>query len=752
MPKRKITVIKVVIAVVISCLFYITALGKSPANQTGANINEARTQLISSRIPAADIQGSAQGDEVTPEDELVARNANFELYINPNRLILKLKDLSNGYVWSSAPKEEVMESLNAEWQKIASSLVMIEYFNTSGSITRAPLDYNVENKPEIMKTDNGFSVQVDFPNSDISLKVNVELKEYGINISVPDEGIIQAGKNVLHKLYIMPFFGAVRGDDIPGYVLVPDGSGALIRFNKPRTYISTFSERVYGNDLGMTRLAPRASTATQTDKMRLSMPVFGIAHGGRQNAFLAVAESGDEYMNILVSPAGSTVDFTWSCANFVYKDQYIQPTNKAGGGFTAIQPHINPVNVSMDYIFLSGEDADYVGMAKAYRTRLQDKGMLKKSVDSSTPIKLKLEALMAEPTKGIIGDKLVTMTRLSDIETWIDELESLGVSDISLVLWGSEKDGVSGHKLDAVKLEPKVGTLKQLKHLKKKLTSNGGELIFRKEIHGGYEDQIDKSRLAHHIDGGVIDKTDRSKPMYDTMYFQNINEMESILNLFAKNKDTIDSVALTGISTNLFSDFRRNREVYRNEAKDRIIELMAKANNEFNTLALYDPNVYTLQYADAVYDVPMQHSQFAFETDTVPFVQIVMSGCVEYYAPHINFGTNNIDDLLKIIDYGAYPSYILTEQYSSELAATNLNYIYSSQYSDWRDRIADTYKYINNILSKVKGKAIEKRIIPEDGIVIVEYEGGTTIVVNYTNNAWKYGTTEIPGKSAQIVR
>ena len=458
MPKHKTKIVKLIIVVAVSCLFYITALSENLTDETNTNINEARTQLTSSRIPASDIQGSARGDEIMSEDELVARNANFELYINTNRLILKLKDLSNGYVWSSAPKEESMGSLNAEWQKIATSLVVIEYFNTSGSITRAPLNYNSGNKPEITRTDNGFSVQVDYPNADISLTVDVELKEYGINISIPDSGIIQSGKNILHKLYVMPFLGAVRGDDVPGYVLIPDGSGALIRFSKPRTYISTFSERVYGTDLGMTRLSSQVSTASQTDKMRLGMPVFGIAHGSRQNAFLAVAESGDEYMNILVSPAGSTIDFTWSCANFVYRDQYIQPTSKTGGGFTVMQPHTNPVNVSMDYIFLSGEDADYVGMAKAYRARLQAMGILKKSVVPDTPIRLKLEALMAEPARGIIGNRLVTMTRLSDIETWIDELAGLGVTDISLVLWGSEKGGVSGHKLDSVKLESKVGT------------------------------------------------------------------------------------------------------------------------------------------------------------------------------------------------------------------------------------------------------------------------------------------------------
>ena len=147
----------------------------------------------------------------------------------------------------------------------------------------------------------------------------------------------------------------------------------------------------------------------------------------------------------------------------------------------------------------------------------------------------------------------------------------------------------------------------------------------------------------------------------------------------------------------------------------------------------------------------MQHSQFAFETDTVPFVQIVLSGSVEFYAPHLNFGTNNIDDVLKLIDYGAYPSYLLTEKDSSELASTNLNYVYSSGYDDWKDHMIETYRYVNDILSKVRGRAVTKRTIPADGIVMVEYEGGTTIVINYTDTGWKYGDQEIAGKSAKIV-
>jgi hypothetical protein len=95
---------------------------------------------------------------------------------------------------------------------------------------------------------------------------------------------------------------------------------------------------------------------------------------------------------------------------------------------------------------------------------------------------------------------------------------------------------------------------------------------------------------------------------------------------------------------------------------------------------------------------------------------------------------------------------VLTEQYSNKLASTNLNDIYTSRYEDWKPYIIENYKAINDILSKVRGKAINRRFVPEDGIVLVEYEGGTTILINYTDKSYTYNNQMFGGLSAAIVK
>ena len=47
------------------------------------------------------------------------------------------------------------------------------------------------------------------------------------------------------------------------------------------------------------------------------MPVFGIAHGDSQAAFVAYAESGAEYMEIIVRPdENKKVKYTWGYPRF----------------------------------------------------------------------------------------------------------------------------------------------------------------------------------------------------------------------------------------------------------------------------------------------------------------------------------------------------------------------------------------------------------------------------------------------------
>ena len=71
-------------------------------------------------------------------------------------------------------------------------------------------------------------------------------------------------------------------------------------------------------------------------------------------------------------------------------------------------------------------------------------------------------------------------------------------------------------------------------------------------------------------------------------------------------------------------------------------------------------------------------SQYLIQTDTVPFLQIVLSGSMEVYATYANFSFYTETDILRMIDYNVYPSFILTHDPSYELISTNSSNFYST--------------------------------------------------------------------------
>lgn len=730
--RERVKIIFILALLVVFIIFYSVSADISAIDR---NTEQNRTHFNTKLIPA-DPVGTASGAELTPSDELIAENENLKLFFDKESMVVKVQDRSNGYVWSSAIEQTDMYGLNMKWQRIATSLLVAEYFNPAGTINSSPLRHNDARTPEIELTDNGFKANVEFREAQIELDVYVELSQKGLHVRIPDESIIELGDNVLHKIQVMPFFGASREDVIPGYVFIPDGSGALIRFAKARNYLSSFTRRVYGEDYAVQRATTVTPDTFEVNNTILQFPVYGIAHGGHQNAFIAIAKSGEAYMEIEASAAGATTNFTWAGAKFIYRSQYSQPTSKLGGGFTALQPEPNTVNAEIVYKFLSGKDADYVGMARLYREMLIQNGKLAKRVNSTEPPGIRLEVLMAETARGILSNRIQVMTRAENVLKWIEQLNNAGIKNKSVVLWGFETGGASGHRLDSFSIDRSVGGIDELKLLSEKINAAGGSLILRKNIVSGYEHQINKAGLARHIDGGLIDVLDVSKILFQRKFYNSIGSKTAFADKLSRNPDFMRNLALYDISSHLYSDYDRNAPISRSGMIVEISNVFESISKNTELMALYRPNAYAIPYAEAVFDVPMHNSQYAFQTDTVPFMQIVLSGYVDYFAPFMNLGANTVTDKLRLIDFGAYPSYILTNEYPNRLAETNLSHIYSSRYEDWKPYIIETYNYVSDILSRVRGKSIYRRTVPEDGIVLVEYEGGTTILINYTDDSY----------------
>jgi hypothetical protein len=108
-----------------------------------------------------------------------------------------------------------------------------------------------------------FSNRVQLNPLGLTFQVDIYLTPQGFGVYFNPSTIEETNANFrLLGLQFFPYFGSTREDVYPGYMVLPDGVGALIRTN--RRYDTSFQSDYFGSDLGYGR----------TSVEELSLPIY----------------------------------------------------------------------------------------------------------------------------------------------------------------------------------------------------------------------------------------------------------------------------------------------------------------------------------------------------------------------------------------------------------------------------------------------------------------------------------------------
>jgi hypothetical protein len=689
---------------------------------------------------------TAQGPDPDVPDSFnrVGENDKFQLYADPATLAFKVVDKRSGYIWHSNLDEVTEEDdLNRTWTAFATSGISIDFLDEEAdderaSITRA--DHELDFKP----IDQGFEATVTFTEPSITVAVKVQLEADGVRVEVPSKSIKEEDPEArLSLLHLYPFMGAIREDSVPGYMFIPDGAGTLIRFAAESKARNMFLGRYYGADLGMTGVMPLDPEITRP--FQISIPVIGMVHGEEEHAFIAVVEKGASYGEIRAHPAGVNTKFNFLYNTFVYNQAYFQATNRSGEGVTTLQPATNEFDIVVHYRLLTGDQSNYVGMARSYQDYLVDRGELKKRLDPGNDIGIKLEFLGAEKERILFWHRSIPVTTISQMSTILGDLD---VKNPDVVYYGWQPRGANALYPSSVSLDATLGTRAQLASFADEVAAANGRLYLYVDPQAalrhvrGYSGRND---LALAITNVNVAGYNRFKENY---YFnmQALGERLPPLSRAVAN-DLGAGLALDGIGSTLFSDFRDDRVLNREATIPMYQELVAEAGA--NT-AFYLPNDYMFRHMHAYYDMPLTNSGYLFTTDVVPFLQIVLGGYVPMYGRPLNFSPDLRADMLRHADFGVYPSFFLTHAPTSAILHTSSGWIFSSSYEQWGQEVKETYQWLNNLLSAVKGEQVVARETLRSGVVATTYSNGQQIVVNYNSAPFSEGGLRVGPEDAII--
>ncbi|OHE40622.1 MAG: hypothetical protein A2Y16_00265 [Tenericutes bacterium GWF2_57_13] len=414
--------------------------------------------------------------------------------------------------------------------------------------------------------------------------------------------------------------------------------------------------------------------------------------------------------------------------------------------FQLINTDPYPSDFTVEYRFLSHDDASYAGMAKSYRDYL---GIT--ADGASGEAATLIQAIGLDYKSGLFGKNYVAMTTYAELTEIIGELKAAGVSDLEAVYlgWnaGGFYDNADARPAASLLLGGNAGLAKLQSTLEAAgiaLYVYGDPLVaFSAALGQGVTKKITLANFA---------STAMTTSLFGNVWFRSpAGIAETITDDAARYARLgIGRFALDTIGEAVFSYREDGQNHYREEMLQTTYAEVA-ALSDYG-LGLYRPESYLWNLIDSYYFAPIESNKYAYVTDSVPFVSLVLHGAVNLYSPYVNYVSD--DDLfaLRLIEYGIMPSYLVTYQPTHELRYTNSAYVYTSHYALWKASIIKTDTAVGGILSEVKGSLMTYHRYVAAGVAETTYENGIVVYVNYNETAVNVGGILVPAASAALVR
>ncbi len=603
-----------------------------------------------------------------------------------------------------------------------------------------PADKALETVPVITVTDeNGQSVQL-AADKVTAFRTNVYVTGADVNgnaFRYPEASVVEKSENsyTVAGIYVFPMLGYTYMGEEDGYMIIPDGQGAIVKLeNNEKRYKSPYVRQVYGTNIGVDGVVYSASTVPVENVI---MPVFGMVHTADQIGFLGVIEEGDYSAQIMAYMNGNTVsNFDWICAKYTYRLVYNQPMGMNGSAAAGTVPtrteKPRDLDVKQHFLLTDGAEANYAGLAVAYRDYLISKGTFAKASDR--PFDVQLDFLGMERENYIFGKKDVVMTSYEQAQDILKELKAGGVDEMSVVLRGWQEDGLTGG-VPAISFDPakSLGGKKGLKELREYAEGEGIDFALEADV---LSLNTETHPTLTYSAFKLITSATWSRPtfgkVYDTLRYLtpsvSAETAEKLVQELAE--DEVKGVSFTGI-TQLLADYYYKDKYHDTSEMASIYEGIVKAAGDKLTVTLSSPNAYLWPYADVITDLPIGGSDHTYTDVEIPFLAIALSGQVPCYTEYVNFQANTKEFFLHLMEQGTRPAFLLTWEDPIELQDTNSADIYSSRYELYKEMIETWYQDLSALHEAVGEKGMIVNHERSGSMVRVTWDNGTKVYLNF---------------------
>ena len=215
------------------------------------------------------------------------------------------------------------------------------------------------------------------------------------------------------------------------------------------------------------------------------------------------------------------------------------------------------------------------------------------------------------------------------------------------------------------------------------------------------------------------------------------------------------SVDLQQLGDLLFTDYNKENALLRQQALEYYRKWLVEFKKEFDNVSVYYGFEYAASVADNILDIPTETSKLFIIDESIPFIQIVYHGLIDYYSDPVNRSSDYTKTILRSIEYGAFLTYEVTDGPTEELKYTNYNSLFKAQYDDVKNDINKGYVIADKALSPVADAVIVGHSCVDNArsgsVYLTEYDNGVRILVNYGSEAYEAAEGTVPALGILVV-
>lgn len=696
--------------------------------------------------PSALVQGEAlTGDAYVT----VAQAGTRRLCVQPATGAFYMEDSALGQTLYSNPPDLEEDTLASGYNLFSmSSAFILRYIDRKKvtNETNSTVASVRKNGLIVHRTTDGALLTYRCPDLGLTIPITCVLGGEGLEVSILVDQIREEGDYQLLECAFMPYLGSAGPADT-GYLVLPDGSGALMEFSPDSARQSSFQykKRVYGRDL----MESVQSQVSRSEDIRL--PVFGVKTAGK--TVLGIVTAGDALSSIEVFAKGSKSLHTAVHPVLHYRGTFSRTLfDTSWEKKTAVIVAENAAAIERYTVryTLMGE-ADYSAIAAAtaayYRQQTTAGG---KGRDTAATLYLQVLGAVRRPTSvcGVPANPVYAATTYEEAVDILKRLKGAGTGGIHVLYQGMFAGGLYDKLPRKAGLEKALGGSSALASLQRAVRDLGGRLAPVADLSAIYVsgNGLSKQRDASRDFAGGSKEIRAFSPI---TYMEEVDgpsytvlepgKTASVYETFTAGllKEGFDVFADGGIgrlaSNNHRHFFGASRFADREEVKRTQQDAAADAAARLQGYMAAYASGYLFPYVTNVYDIPATSSRLDGFTREIPFYSLVASSFAQLAAAPLNGSSDETGYLLRCLEYGLLPSVTVSGKDTADLLETRANWLYAADAAAIVRTVAAIQETYRDALAIVGTEPLTAHERVRDGVYRSTYAGGHTLLINFTD-------------------